>query len=1332
MSGIRFLYRLAGLHRFIAGLLVLFGGLAVILPLEQMLPGGYLTGPHAGGGLMLAGLAVIAAASAQPSRQRLALVLATLLVLDGCAGLLTVHGWMTLPEWPGRMSLASSLALVAAGVAVAGLVLAWSLLAQLATLGVLAIALMTILSLLLGDCAVGLSLSDGRVQPASTSLALVMLALALAGVGMHTGDWCAFYRDRDDRRLTMIGVVIVLLSSLLVGVAGVSLTARAMLEAYDEALLARVLDRASRINQGLELARVDLGLTLDSLAAGEAVDDGAALLSRYRSVGGVRPPAALIAEREGGGKWSYGIPLGEGLRLPLEWEGVSLIWETSPKLMMTRPVRYRDGRLGSVSAVIELGGEDAGLFGLVSFGRTGEVVYCARIDDRSHCLPSRFAAAAFVAPVEVRRKSIPMTRALNGENGVIIAPDYRGVQVKAAHMSIGRSLGIVEKVDLNELMEPTLRWLWTAVWLIGGMTALGGWALYRTAFPLAGALRRQRRKYEAILDHAPSALLAVSADGRVELLNTQAEALFCLSARSDHVGGLSSLVDDASVAAFLRECIAGSERQVRCLARRGDAPPLEVDVRLTCVDIDGQRQVIAALDDCSEHVRRDHELACWEQVFTNAAWGIAVGDADGVRLKDVNPAFARMHGYEREALIGGPIVEMFAPSERQGLAAHIARAHEVGQYRFESVHLRKDGSIFPVLVDVTVIYQPDGQVSMRFVNVQDISHQKEIEGMLQESEQMRSLLLDIQRDMVCRWQPDTTLIYANRACAEMFGESQEGMVGKPWGELMCRQIDGPEALHEFQATLMALADHPRRIELTVPMRHPKEGRLWVEWSLLPIYREGRVLEGVQVSGIDVTDRKLAEAALMESESSFRVLFDSLFYYTALLDREGRFVALNHRSAEFLGVMPAQVIGVPIWEVDAAAQVDGTPKTLSRNVARAAAGESVHFEVQAMDRKGERVVHEFSVRPIHAEDGQIKHLLVEAHDITEYRRQQRRIEERDARFQGMAESMPGIAFEFQREPGGGIRMLYVNRSVRQLCGLDADELESGFHSILDCLHPDGQEAFIAAVAQSEETLGELEWIGRLCGERDSWVSLRAIPRRINGQVVWTGVGVDITGMKEKELEIENSRTALRELATHYEMVREDERRRMAREVHDELGQNLTALRMGLAVLGERAHDPRVVNESCRLKGLVDHSIRVVRGIATTLRPAAMDLGIAAALRWLSGEFEVNAGLLCLVDVDAGLVIPDDDRATGLFRIVQESLTNIARHASATHVWIRLRRISRHLVLEVGDDGCGFDASQNSGGFGLLGMRERALSLGGEMKVHSKPGEGTVVSVHIPFN
>jgi len=197
------------------------------------------------------------------------------------------------------------------------------------------------------------------------------------------------------------------------------------------------------------------------------------------------------------------------------------------------------------------------------------------------------------------------------------------------------------------------------------------------------------------------------------------------------------------------------------------------------------------------------------------------------------------------------------------------------------------------------------------------------------------------------------------------------------------------------------------------------------------------------------------------------------------------------------------------------------------------------------------------------------------------------------------------------------------------------------------------------------------------------------------------------------------------------VREEERAHIAREIHDEMGQALTALRMDLSVIGKSA--PGTADQVRELKGRVDDIIQIVRDVATTLRPAALDLGILPGIEWLVDEFEKRNGIHCHVKVENGEIDLPEDRGIVLFRILQESLTNISRHASARNVEISLGGDATHVRLDVKDDGRGFDAAAagNKKTFGLLGMRERVIMLHGTLSITSAPGEGTQVSVSIPI-
>lgn len=224
------------------------------------------------------------------------------------------------------------------------------------------------------------------------------------------------------------------------------------------------------------------------------------------------------------------------------------------------------------------------------------------------------------------------------------------------------------------------------------------------------------------------------------------------------------------------------------------------------------------------------------------------------------------------------------------------------------------------------------------------------------------------------------------------------------------------------------------------------------------------------------------------------------------------------------------------------------------------------------------------------------------------------------------------------------------------------------------------------------------------------------------------------LRESERQLEGSYAQLRELAAHRESVREDERKHIARELHDELGQVLTALRMQISLLRVRfsENNPQLATHIKNMTELVDRTIHVVRDVVATLRPAVLDMGIESSLEWLAEEFVKQTGIPCGLHVAVDEIAHDEHRAVAVFRIVQESLTNVARHAEASRVEISLRQQKGHYLLEVCDSGNGFDpAVRRKKSFGLVGVRERVHTLGGEITLSSAPGQGTTVEVRIPI-
>lgn len=225
-------------------------------------------------------------------------------------------------------------------------------------------------------------------------------------------------------------------------------------------------------------------------------------------------------------------------------------------------------------------------------------------------------------------------------------------------------------------------------------------------------------------------------------------------------------------------------------------------------------------------------------------------------------------------------------------------------------------------------------------------------------------------------------------------------------------------------------------------------------------------------------------------------------------------------------------------------------------------------------------------------------------------------------------------------------------------------------------------------------------------------------------------------RQAEEQLRSSHEQLRSLAAHLQSVREEERTEMAREIHDELGQALAGLKMDLSWLGRKLDENQnsLRERTKSMSDAVDKTIQTVRRLSTELRPGVLDnLGLAAAIEWQIHEFQNRTETKCEFSLPREEIDVDGSRSTAMFRILQETLSNIARHANATKVKITLEKVDGNLVLRVTDNGMGISESKLSDpkSLGLLGMRERALLFGGEFHIHRNDGKGITVIVRMPL-
>lgn len=227
--------------------------------------------------------------------------------------------------------------------------------------------------------------------------------------------------------------------------------------------------------------------------------------------------------------------------------------------------------------------------------------------------------------------------------------------------------------------------------------------------------------------------------------------------------------------------------------------------------------------------------------------------------------------------------------------------------------------------------------------------------------------------------------------------------------------------------------------------------------------------------------------------------------------------------------------------------------------------------------------------------------------------------------------------------------------------------------------------------------------------------------------------------ETERRLRESEEQLRQLAKNLQTAREEERKTVARELHDELGQTLTAIKLELAraVTSFRADrlSPKSIDRLQSLIGLTEIGISTVKRIATDLRPATLDhLGLASAIEWEAATFRARTGIRCRVIGGRGATSLQTEQETMLFRIFQESLTNVVRHAQASAVQVRLSEGGGVFELRVSDNGRGISSAQarDQRSIGLLGMRERAALIGGTFRIEGRPGRGTLITVTIALN
>jgi two-component system sensor histidine kinase UhpB len=336
-------------------------------------------------------------------------------------------------------------------------------------------------------------------------------------------------------------------------------------------------------------------------------------------------------------------------------------------------------------------------------------------------------------------------------------------------------------------------------------------------------------------------------------------------------------------------------------------------------------------------------------------------------------------------------------------------------------------------------------------------------------------------------------------------------------------------------------------------------------------------------------------------------------------------------------------------------------------------------------------------------------------------------------------IPGMAYQVLRERDGSTSLRYVSEQSAQLLGIKAAALRADPERFFELIMEQDKADYLARLAKAGGSHMTFNWEGRLWMEawKDvKWVNIRVSQRETPDGLIWDGIMLNVTHSKLAEAEIRRSRAQLSALASHVESVKEQERLHLAREVHDDLGGNLTAIKIGLSWLMRHLPpgETGLIKRTAYLDNVVDQTIEATHRIASSLRPPVLDFGIVSAIDWQLRHFGQNNDIAYELSAPEETIPLSSDAAITVFRIVQEALTNVAKHARATRVKVTLALHQGDLQVTITDNGQGVQpVSGKNGehGFGVLGMTERAAALGGEMIMQPARRRGTQVSLRIPL-
>jgi len=718
-------------------------------------------------------------------------------------------------------------------------------------------------------------------------------------------------------------------------------------------------------------------------------------------------------------------------------------------------------------------------------------------------------------------------------------------------------------------------------------------------------------------------------------------------------------------------------------------------------------------------------------------------DGTPPRIVDCNPAAESMFGYSRDEILNKTTEGLHI--DRTAFEGFQKRLHpEIRGQGF--IHLddlrmkRRDGTFFSTEHDVAPLLNKRGERTGWVSVIRNITHLKEVEATMLESVERYRLLAENVSDVIFTRDMNLRFTYISPSVEKLTGYTVEEAMALTMEESYTPQSIqlAVQAFSEELAMEKEPRSDPSRVRTMEMEGYRKDGStMWTE-AKMSFLRDpdGRAVGILGVSR-DITERKQAERAMILSEERYRSLVEDMPALVCRFLPDGTLTFVNNSYCDYFGRKREDLIGRNFFQFIPAEErrevKDGFASPTKENPV-------VAYEHQVIGPDGiKRWQHRID-RALFDEAGDLKEYQCLGLDVTEGKQAEEALRESEKRYRQLFNHAPAGIYEvdFLKQ-----RFVTVNDVMCKYAGYTEKEFLSMAPE--DFLSHEGKIHYaqrVRKIMAGEDVPEAVEYEIMTKKGRKLWVAVNSNPVCENGKVKGATVVVhDITGRRKTEQMLRQSEERLRSLPAELIKAQERERRRISRELHDELGQSMAILMHRVRSIEKTLHpiQPQTENDIGGAVELIEEVIEKVRKISRDLHPALLDdLGFSPALRYLAENLTEECRISVSLDISDIDALISKEAARNIYRICQEALTNVMKHAGANHVRIKTRKENGSLSLFVEDNGKGFDpleAGTRAGvqkGLGLTVMRERAYLIGGTLEISSRPeGGGTRISLTIPL-